>query len=563
MPLLHWLTRDDDIKATTRTPYRLLEEVREFSHGDRNTGNMLIQGDNLDALKALLPYYAGKVKCIFIDPPYNTKSAFEHYDDNLEHTKWLAMMYPRLEMLRSLLSEDGSMWVTIDDNEAHYLKVIMDEIFGRANFVNQISAKMKQTAGASGGGEDKKLKKNIEYLLVYAKNYNGSGGFKKFNDVYDEEDLFELIDEMRDEGKSWKYTRVLKSLGTKEFVSNITDGAGEPIKIFRHNGVVMEPITYIMNAEGISERDCYIKYFDKIFRDTNAQSSIRTRVMEAVAGHGDFFSIEYMPRSGKNKGRTTRLYYKGQKCDLIAWLSDVAVKKGSRLLKLEKTGTYWEGFPLNNLTNEGGVQFPQSKKPEALIHKVIELSTQLNDLVLDSFGGSGTTGAVAHKMGRRWIMVELGEHSHTHIIPRLKKVIAGEDSGGITEAVGWKGGGGFRFYRLGVPVFDESGHVSKGITFAPLAAHIWFIETGIPFSGRADATFLGSHEGVGYYLLYNGILGDKRPNGGNVLTAKMLSSLPPHNGAKVIFGEGCRLSAERLNREGITFRQIPYEIRAR
>ena len=138
MPLLHWLTRDTDIHAASEMPYRLLEEVRELSCGERDTTNMLIQGDNLDTLKALLPYYAGKVKCVFIDPPYNTRSAFEHYDDNLEHTKWLAMIYPRLELLRELLSEDGSIWVTIDDNEAHYLKVIMDEIFGRKNFVANV-----------------------------------------------------------------------------------------------------------------------------------------------------------------------------------------------------------------------------------------------------------------------------------------------------------------------------------------------------------------------------------------------------------------------------------------
>ncbi|MBK6599291.1 MAG: site-specific DNA-methyltransferase [Proteobacteria bacterium] len=136
MPLLHWLTRDKDIHEATRTPYRLLEQVASQSHGDPDTGNMLIQGDNLDALKALLPYYAGKVKCIFIDPPYNTRSAFDHYDDNLEHTQWLAMMYPRLELLRQLLAEDGSIWVSIDDNEGHYLKVVMDEVFGRANFVS-------------------------------------------------------------------------------------------------------------------------------------------------------------------------------------------------------------------------------------------------------------------------------------------------------------------------------------------------------------------------------------------------------------------------------------------
>ena len=139
MPILHWLTRGEDIRAVTRVPYRLLEEESELSAGDADADNMLIQGDNLDALKALLPFYAGQVKCIYIDPPYNTRSAFEHYDDNLEHSKWLAMMWPRLELLRELLSEDGSIWVSIDDNEVHYLKVIMDEVFGRRNFVANVS----------------------------------------------------------------------------------------------------------------------------------------------------------------------------------------------------------------------------------------------------------------------------------------------------------------------------------------------------------------------------------------------------------------------------------------
>ena len=165
-------------------------------------------------------------------------------------------------------------------------------------------------------------------------------------------------------------------------------------------------------------------------------------------------------------------------------------------------------------------------------------------------------------MGRRYIGIELGEHAETHCAPRLRQVIDGEQ-GGISTAVGWQGGGGFRFYRLGEPVFDAAGHVAPGIRFAPLAAHLWFVETGVPFSGRADAAFLGSHEGTGYYLLFNGVLGDKRAKGGNVLTSKVLAALPPCAGPKVIFGEACRLSAERLKQESITFRQIPYEIKAR
>ena len=201
-------------------------------------------------------------------------------------------------------------------------------------------------------------------------------------------------------------------------------------------------------------------------------------------------------------------------------------------------------------------------KPERLIKQVLQIATNTGDLVLDSFLGSGTTAAVAHKMNRRYIGIEMGGHAMTHCAPRLRKVIEGEQ-GGISEAVGWKGGGGFRFFSLGQPVFDEAGHIAQGIRFAPLAAHLWFIETGFPFSGDAASPLLGIHEGTAYYLLYNGILGDKKPNGGNVLTSKILSHLPPHDGAKVIFGEACKLSDERLKQEGITFRQIPYEIKAR
>jgi adenine-specific DNA-methyltransferase len=386
-------------------PRILLEEADKSHHAahrvtDRDLfDNRLIHGDNLLALKALEQDFAGKVKCIFIDPPYNTGQAFDHYDDGLEHSIWLSLMRERFEILRRLLTPDGTFFCQLNDDEMAYGKVLLDEVFGRSNFLNQISVKMKQTAGASGGGEDKKLKKNIEYILVYTRDKDGDLGFQKFNDVFDEEDLFEVIEEMRETGKSWKYTRILRSVGERTFLKTIEDGSGEPIRIFNHTGVIMEPISRVADAEGITEEACYVKYFDRIFRDTNAQSSIRTRVMEATSGVGDFFSIEYTPKSGRSKGKQVTLYYKGANCDLLAWLSDIAVKKGSRLVKLEKAGTYWEGFPLNNLTKEGGVQFPQGKKPEALIRKVLELATNPGDLVLDSFLGSGTTAAVAHKMG--------------------------------------------------------------------------------------------------------------------------------------------------------------------
>ncbi len=455
---LTWVGKDDRRRLEPRI---LLEDAEKSYHAkarvtDRDIfDNILIHGDNLLALKALEQSYAGRIKCVYIDPPYNTGQALLHYDDGVEHSIWLSLMKERLEILRALLTQDGVLFCQLNDDEMAYGKVLLDEIFGRANFLNQVSVKMKQTSGASGGGEDKRLKKNVEYILIYARNKDGDGGFEKFNDVYDEEDLFELIQEMREEGKSWKYTRVLRSLGRREFVTDTVDGAGEPIKIFRHENVLIEPISTVMEKEGLTEKECYLKYFEKIFRDTNAQSSIRTRVMESVGGSGDFFSIDYIPRSGRNKGQTTTLYYKGSNCDLIAWLSDVATKRGQRIVKLEKAGTFWEGFPLNNLTKEGGVQFPQGKKPEALIRKILELSTKPGDCVLDSFAGSGTTGAVAHKMGRRWIMIELRDHCQTHIIPRLTRVINGEDTGGITSSVGWKGGGGFRYYRLAPSLLEK------------------------------------------------------------------------------------------------------------
>ena len=274
----------------------------------------LIHGDNLLALKALERSFAGRVKCIYIDPPYNTGQALPHYDDGLEHSIWLSLMKERLDILRSLLKSDGLLFCQLNDDEMAYGKVLLDEVFGRKNFLNQVSVKMKQTSGASGGGEDKRLKKNVEYLLIYAKDKDGDAGFNKFNDVYDEEDLFELMQEMRDEGKSWKYTRILRNLGRKEFVRQIEDGSGEPIKIFRHDGVVIEPISAVMEREDLSEEEAYVKYFDKIFRDTNAQSSIRTRVMEAVSGTGDFFQYRIHPTIREEKRQNDHALL--QRCQL-------------------------------------------------------------------------------------------------------------------------------------------------------------------------------------------------------------------------------------------------------
>lgn len=481
---LTWIGKDERPKLEPRI---LLEDPAKSYHAKERVTendifeNRLIFGDNLLALKALEKQFTGKIKCIYIDPPYNTGQAFDHYDDGLEHSIWLGLMRERLELIKRLLSTDGTLFCQLNDDEMAYGKVLLDEVFGRPNFLNQVSVKMKQTAGASGGGEDKRLKKNIEYLLVYARNKDGDAGFVRFNDVYDEEDLFEIIDDMESDGKSWKYTSVLINKGAFVEERVVSDGSGEPIRVRKYKGVTRTTINRLMR-EGADRDTAYSTHFDRIFSDTNAQTSIRTRIIDEFKELADdeLLEAEYVPRSGKDKGQMVQHYYISPTVRRVIWLKDTATKRGSRLLKLEKAGTYWEGFPLNNLTKEGGVQFPNGKKPEALLKKIFDLATVPGDWVLDSFAGSGTTGAVAQKMGRRWIMVELGEHCHTHIIPRLKKVIDGEDTGGITEAVGWKGGGGFRYYHLAPSLLEQDkwGNwiVSKNYNAAMLAEAVCKLE---------------------------------------------------------------------------------------
>ncbi|CAG1022522.1 partial DNA adenine methyltransferase YhdJ, partial [Patescibacteria group bacterium] len=521
---LTWIGKENQPKLEPR----ILIEDPEKSYGDKNSENMLIYGDNLLALKALEQDFAGRIKCIYIDPPYNTGQAFEHYEDGIEHSIWLGLMRERLELIKRLLTADGTLFCQLNDDEMAYGKVLLDEIFGRTNFLNQVSVKMKQTAGASGGGEDKRLKKNIEYILIYARDKDGPNGFQKFNDVYDEEDLFEIIDEMESEGKSWKYTSVLLDKG--EFIEERTviDGAGDPIRVKKFKGLRRTTINALVR-EGLTRNDAYIENFDLIFSDTNAQTSIRTRIIEEFncLNDDEILEAEYIPRSGRDKGHIVQHYYISPTIRRIIWLKDTAIKKGTKLLKLEKAGTYWEGFPLNNLTKEGGVQFPKGKKPEALIKKVLDLASSLGDIILDSFLGSGTTAAVAHKMNRKWIGIELGEHCHTHCLPRLKKVVDGTDQGGISRivhtaghslegneptsypaqegnkkketsqegnkkspllggeiGVGWQGGGGFKYYYLAPSLLKKDKHDN------------WIIDER--YNADMLAAAMAKHEGFRY-----------------------------------------------------------------
>lgn len=505
MPWLEWHKRDDDLKATAKTPYRLLQPVQSLSHGDEDAPNMLIQGDNLEALKALLPYYAGQVKCIFIDPPYNTKSAFEHYDDNLEHAQWLSMMYPRMVLLRELLAEDGSIWITLDDNEAHYFKVMCDEVLGRRNFVANVIWRKNYSPKSSA----RHFSVDHDNLLVYAKN-------------------------------------------SDNWVPNLMPRTAEQDKAYKNPD--NDP-RGVWKTSDLSARNSY---------------SLGIYPVETPSGRtipgppaGRYWSI--------SKAKLAELDADNR----IWWGKDGSSAPSlKRFLTDVKQGrvpqTYWhydEAGHTQDAKKEIVALFGDdvfgTPKPEKLMKLILEVGSSPGDLVLDSFLGSGTTAAVAHKMDRRWIGIEMGEHARTHCQPRLMKVIDGEQ-GGISEAIGWQGGGGFRFYQLGPKVFDDQGRINPEIKFEHLAAHIWFAETGTARSTRAmKSPLLGVHNGTAYYLLYNGILGDKTLAGGNMLTMKVLAGLPKHDGPMVIYGEGTNMTNDRLRSLGIKFKKTPNDIRAR
>ena len=436
------LTWTDKSKECNLEP-RILMEIKDKSMGTSD-GNMLIHGDNLLALKALEQAFAGTVKCIYIDPPYNTGTAFEHYDDGVEHSKWLSMMNERLKCLRTLLKDDGTIFVQIDDNEQAYLRVLCDEIFGRRNFLNMVSVNAKVSAGASGGGEDKKLKKNIEYILIYCKNMDAFPGFKP---IYKRTELMKYIENMKEAGKSYKYTSVLYRCEGFEFYKTIKDGAGDDITIYKVNDYEIKSVKQVAQLEGITEAEVYSKYFERIMTTTNAQTSIRTRIWDATDSENNMYKAVYVPKTGKNKGKETELLLMGKQKVLVIWLKDTAEWIKKKIYEKERVGTYWDGFSWINVTKEGSVLFPNGKKPESLLKQVIEMATDEGDLVLDSFLGSGTTAATAHKLGRKWIGIEMGEQAYTHCKVRLDNVIEGEQ-GGISKEVEWKGGGGYKFYEL-------------------------------------------------------------------------------------------------------------------
>ena len=422
---LTWIGKETRPKLEPRI---LLEDPEKSYHAANRWNdndifdNRLIFGDNLLALKALEQEFSGKVKCVFIDPPYNTGSAFEHYDDGVEHSLWLSLIRDRLEIIKKLLSADGSLWITIDDNEAHYLKVLCDEVFGRANFVANVIWQKRYSPDARVAISDAH-----EHLLCYAID---PSRFKKHRN------LIPLSDQQ-----------------TKQFKNPDNDARG-PWKADN------------FTAAGYRPNQMY----SITLPSGRAVTPSAGRCWRVTKEGFERFTVEkrmYYGPSGSSLPSLKRFLAEMPGMVPWSWWSHTEVGH-SQEAKKESHDLF------------GADDAFSTPKPERLLQRIVHIATNPGDLVLDSFAGSGTTGAVAHKMGRRWIMVELGEHCHTHIIPRLKKVIDGDDKGGVTEATGWKGGGGFRYFRLAPSLLEkdkwDNWVISKEFDAAKLAEAVCKLE---------------------------------------------------------------------------------------
>lgn len=533
MPTLNWIGKEAVVNHHNEVPFRLLKRNNALSVGEAESGNLLVQGDNLEALKALLPYYAGKVKCIYIDPPYNTGNEGWVYndavnspemrdwlgrvvgkeaDDLSRHDKWLCMMYPRLNLLKQFLREDGAMFISIDDNEVHTLRGVMDEIFGAHNFIATIIwQKIFSTKNSA-----RHLSESHDYIVLYAKD-----------------------------AETWRPNLIPREQEQDKRYKNPDNDPRGPwtsgdcsARNFYSEGTyaITCPSGRVISGP---PKGMYWRYSRETFERMNSEGRI------------------WWGTTGNNVPRVKR------------FLSEV--KQGI------VPDTIWLHKAVGN-TQEAkkelleAVEFDDSKsvfitpKPTRLIERILQIASDADSIVLDSFAGSGTTGHAVTKLNdidggtRRFILVELDEQICRQVTyPRLKTVLQSPTPLGSLNLRG------MRTCALGQPLFEGNGCICEDVTFRDLAHHVFFIETGepLPKPCTGKSPLIGSARGTAVYLLYNGILKDKSVQGGNVLTGKLLDQLPPHDGPKVIYGTACRLSPARLKAEGITFRQIPYEVKVR
>lgn len=565
MPTLNWIGKEAVVKHHLQVPFQLLKDVPGLACGDPGTGNIIMQADNLVGLKALLPYYAGKVKCVCIDPPYNTGNESWVYNDNVNsplirewlgkvvgkegetldrHDRWLCMMYPRLALLRQFLSEDGAIFVCLDDNEIGPFRMLMDEIFGENNFVSTIIWEKNYAPKASA----KYFSENHDYLLVYAKKIdrwerNLTPRSEKQDKAYKNPD--------NDPRGLWRPNNLAARNPYTLGLYAITCPSGRIIpgpprgSYWRLSKIRFDEL----------DKDGRI-WWGKDGNNVPAPKIFLSEVQQGV--------VPMTLWSYKDVGHTQEA-----KKELVS-IMDFADSDSVFI----------------------------TPKPTRLIERILQIATNPGDLVLDSFGGSGTTAHAVLKLNaaerfrtestedtekelfqkssvpsvtsvrtplpdRRFILIELEQKVAREVTAeRVRRVVEG-----YTNAKGEKVdgiGGGFRFCELGEPLFDEGGQIRTTVRFADLARHVYFTETGEPLPRERvpNSPLLGVCRGVGIYLLYNGILGDKSTSGGNVLTRSVLAQLPAFDGPRVVYCAGCLLGPERLAAHRITVRQTPYEIRA-
>lgn len=534
MPTLNWIGKDAVVNHHLEVPFHLLRDVPELACGEPGSGNLIVQGDNLVALKALLPYYAGRVKCIYIDPPYNTGNEGWVYNDNVNspvirewlgkvvgregetldrHDRWLCMMYPRLSLLREFLRKDGAIFISIDDHEYERLKIVMDDLFGPEKHVATFIWKRRTAADS--------------------RNLNGVSGDHEYVMCFQRGSGFRVAGQAKDLGK-------------------YSNPDNDPLGPW-----MSDNLTGLANA---TERPNL--HYDLVNPETG-------RSYPPHPSRGWIYGPERMAELV----RTGRILWP-KKPDgrprLKRYLTDMQTPTTGFSTVLEAPGNVEATKELSEILGPKVFAFP---KPSRLIAQLIEQGTSPGDIVLDSFGGSGTTAhavqlvntASADQEPRRFVLVELEPAIAREVTAkRVSRLAVGYAN---SEGKKYKGlGGSFRFCELGEKLFDEHGRIRDSIRFADLARHVYFSETGEPLPRErvsAKTPLLGVHHGRAIYLLFNGILKDKSVDGGNVLTRTTLDLLPPHDGPRVVYAAGSRFSKARLEREHITFKQTPYAIRTR
>ncbi len=560
MPTLNWIGKDAVVKHHLEVPFHLIKDVPELSCGDPGSGNLIVQGDNLVALKALLPHYAGQVKCICIDPPYNTGNEGWAYNDNVNspvirewlgkvvgkegetldrHDRWLCMMYPRLALLKKFLRKDGLIFVHIDDVELNNLLTIMDDLFGRDRRIAIFTWVRKR----KGSNLSKEMRKVTEYVVAYKQ---GAEKMELHGTPAYAEKMVPLLN--RSNPNTRLVFPAMKMRVGRGFPDEQVDAG---VKAPEKGELAVTLETSISIKDGLIQ--------DEFSMSGRWRWSQETVDHEIANGSVFVFSKDF--RVNVSRYDQAEKFKAPQ--SLLAPDDGVGTNEDATE-ELRDLFSDYDKLPFD---------FP---KPTSLLSYLISSATGPGDLILDSFAGSGTTAHailnlnLASQAGetltspapRRFILVELESRIARDVTAkRVSRAVVG-----YTNAKGEKVeglGGGFRFCELGEPLFDESGHIRETVKFGELSRHVYFSETREPLPRERvpNTPLLGVCRGLAVYLLFNGILGDKSSNGGNVLTRKTLAKLPPFAGPKVIYCAGCLIGAERLAEEGITVRQTPYEIR--